>query len=156
MGQACTRMPAKCDQLCRNRNRNLLGGDGADVESDGGVDLVEEMGGYAFLPQRFKDSNHFALGADHPDVAGAGLHGPAQQTHVVAMTAGDDDDVGSFVGIKLLRRLIEIKRMYFAGGREAFLGRVGGAVVGDDGVETCIRGHLTKICSYVTCAENIK
>src|SRR5580692_12194699 len=149
-------MPAKCDQLCRNRYRNLLGGDGADVESDGGMDAVKQTSRYAFLAQRFKDSNHFALGADHPDVAGAGPHGPTQQAHVVAMTTGDDDDVGSFAGIKLLRRLIEIKRAHFAGGRETLLGRIGGAVVSNDRVKPRIGCNLAKVCGYMTCAENIK
>jgi len=42
-------MPPDGNQLGRNRNRNLLGRDGADVESDGRMDAVEQMRGHAFF-----------------------------------------------------------------------------------------------------------
>ena len=77
-GRLALGVPANSDQLCRNRDRDLLGRDGANVESDRCVDAVEQMRGHAFLLQRFKDADHFALRADHSDIAGASLHRPAQ------------------------------------------------------------------------------
>src|SRR5580658_8396438 len=43
VGQASRRVASDGDQLCRDRNRDLLRGDGADVEPDGGVDAVEQV-----------------------------------------------------------------------------------------------------------------
>src|SRR5271166_1486048 len=117
---------------------------------------VKQVCGYSFFQQRLKNLDHLALRSDHADIAGARLHGPAQDAHVVAMAASDDDDVGSLVRFELLDSLVEIQRMNFASGGKAFLGRVGGSVVGNDGVKTGIGCRLTKIGSNVTCAEYIK
>src|SRR5437588_9484801 len=86
VGQASLGVPPNRNQLGRDRNRNLFRSDGADVESDWGVNAVEQMRRQAFLLKRLENRDHFALGADHADVAGASLHRPAQNSHVVTMT----------------------------------------------------------------------
>ena len=156
VGQAGAGVAPNRDQLRRDRNRNLLRSDGADIESDGRVHALEQMRGHAFLLQRLKNLDHLALRSDHADVAGASLHRPAQDAHVVAVAAGDDDDAGSLVRIELLDSFIEIERMNFASGRKAFFRGVGGAVVRDDEVKPCISGDLTKVYRNVTCTEYIK
>ena len=114
-------LAADGDQFGGDGDCDFLGSDGADVEADGGVNAVEKMRGHAFFLQSLENLDHFALGADHADIAGARLHGPAEDAHVVAVAAGDDDDVGGLVGIELLRGLVEIERVHFACGGEAFL-----------------------------------
>src|SRR5580704_1502271 len=156
VGQASTRVPANRNQLCRDGNRNLLRGDGADVESDGRVNPVKQMRRHAFLLQRLEDLDHLALGADHADIAGASLHRPAQHAHVVAVTASDNNDVGGLVRLERAGGFVEVERMHFASRRKAFLSGVGGSIVGNDEVKARISGNLAKVYRYMTCTKNIK
>jgi len=136
-------------------DRDLFRRDGADIESDGGVNPVERWAAGLRL-QSLENFDDFALGPDHADVARASFRGPAQDTHIVTVAARDDDEVGGFVRIELLHRLVEIERMHFNGQRENVLGGVGGAVVSHDDVEACIAGNLAKVYSDMACTENIK
>src|SRR5258708_26510917 len=156
VGQTVIRAASNRDQLRCDRNRNLLGSDGANIETDGSMDPVEQMCGYALFLQSLEDFNRLAFGPDHSDVTGAGLHRPTQNSHVIAMAAGDDDDIGRLVRIEFLRRLLEVKRVHFAGVGKAFLGGIRGAIICDDDIESCIRSYLAKVYRNVACTENIK
>src|ERR1700689_1855274 len=114
------------------------------------------MCGHAFPPQRLKDLNHLAPGADHADVAGASLHRPAQDAHVVTMPSSNDDNIGSLVRIKFLNSLIKIQSIHFTGRWEPLFGSVGGAIIRDNDLEARISRNLTKIDCNMACTENIK
>src|ERR1700745_2421245 len=114
-------VPPDGDQLRSNRHRNLFRRDGADVESHRSMYAIEQVRGQSLFLQRLEYLNHFALGADHANVAGARLHRPAQDAHIVAMPAGDDHDVGSLVRVELLDGLVEIKGMHLASSGETIL-----------------------------------
>src|SRR5229473_3949449 len=135
---------------------NLFGSDGTDVQSNRRVHSVEQVRRQSLLLQRFEDLDHLALGSDHADVAGRGLHRPAQDPHVVAMAAGDNDDVRRLSWVQLACGFIEVEGVNFVGVWKSFLGRVGTAIVSHDEVETGIRSYPAKIDSYVTCTEKIK
>src|SRR5260370_16900136 len=94
------------------------------------MNSVEQMRGQALFLQRLKDTDDLTLGADHANVAGPRLHGPTQDPHVVAVAARDNHDIGRFVRIELLHRIIELKRMNLAGRTEPFFGDVGTTVSG--------------------------
>src|SRR6266576_2700753 len=149
-------MPAKRDQLGSDRYGDLLRGYGPDIEPDRRMNPVEKMRGQALFLQRLKDTDHLTLGTNHPNVASARLHSPAQDAHVVAVAASDNYDIGRFVGIELPHRLIELECMYLAGGRKAFLGGVRRAVVGDDNVEPGWHRCSTKVDRHMTCTEKVK
>ena len=116
----CDGVAAQGDQLGGDRDRDLFGRDGADIESDRGVNPVEKMGWQAFLSETLENFDDFALGPDHADIARASFEGPAQDTHIVAVAARDDDEVGGFVRVELLHRLVEIERMHFTGSGKTF------------------------------------
>src|SRR5271165_2238943 len=137
-------MSADRNQLRRDGNGDLFWGDGANIQANRCVNTVEKMRRYTFLAQRLEDLHDLTFRTDHAHVAGARLHGPAQDAHIVAMAACDDHDVGRLVRVELLRSLIEIEGVNLAGGGEAFLGGVGGAVVSHHDVKSCARRSLTK------------
>src|SRR5579863_2603682 len=83
-------LPAHGDQFGSNGNGDLFGCDGADIETDGGVHSVEKVRRKALVAQGLENLDHFALRSDHADIAGSGLHGPAQEAHVVAVAASHD------------------------------------------------------------------
>jgi hypothetical protein len=64
-------MPAKRNQLRGDRNRDLFGRDSTNVESDGRMHTFKQMRRQTFLLQSLENSNHFALGSDHANVASA-------------------------------------------------------------------------------------
>src|SRR4029077_19086609 len=149
-------MAAKRDQFGSDRHGDLLRGHGPDIESDRRMNPAEQMSGQALFLQRLKDTDDLALGADHADVARTRLHGPAQDAHVVAVAASDNHNIGRFVGLELPHSLIELERVYFAGGREALLGSVRRTVVGDDNVEAGWDRCPAKIDRHMTCTEKVK
>src|ERR1022692_3189544 len=70
----------------------------SDLQPHGSEHAREALSGDAFLFQ-FLDyvNNDFALAADHGDVPRVGRDGPTQHTHIVAVAAGDDDQVAGFI-----------------------------------------------------------
>ena len=114
------------------------------------------MGGQTFLLKLFEDGDGLASGSDHADVAGGGLHGPAQHTHIVAMAAGDDDDVGRFVGRDLGHCFFEIFGDDLVGLGETFAVRVGFTVVDDGDIESGDAGDLIEAGGDVTGAEDVE
>src|SRR5256885_11259011 len=114
MRQARWGMAPKGDKLGRDRDRNLFGSDGSDVEAHGGMYTVKPMGGNAFLLQRLENLDDLALRSDHPDIARPCLDRPAQDAHIVTVPTGNDDDIGRFIGIELLRGVVEIEGVDFA------------------------------------------
>ena len=76
------------DELGEDGDGDLFGRDGADIEPNGRMHAIEELGLEAFAGEFAKDGDGFAFGTHHADVARGGLHGPAQDAHVVAVAAG--------------------------------------------------------------------
>ena len=149
-------MTAHGNQFGGDGHGNLFGSDGTDVQSNRRAHAVEQVRRQSLLLQRFEDLDHLALGSDHADVAGRSLHRPAQDAHVIAMAAGDNDDVRRLSWVQLARGFVEVEGVHLVGFWKSFLGRVGTAIVGNDEVETCIRCYPAKIDSYVTCTEKVK
>ena len=75
--------------------------------------------GLSLQRQFAEDGDGFAVGADHADVARRGLHGPAQNAHVVAMAARGDDDVGRFAGSEFGESLVKVAAMTCRAGESA-------------------------------------
>src|SRR6202162_6579808 len=98
------------------------------------------MRGHTFVLQRLENFNHLALGPDHAHVACASLHRPAQKAHVVAMTSGYDDDIGSLIRFKLMNGFLKIQGMDFTCGGKAVWSGIRGAIVGDDEITPSGRG----------------
>ena len=96
---------------------------------------LKKMPRQTFRLERLRYLDDFPLGTDHADVAGTCFDRPPQDPHVVAVAAGDDDDVRRLVRIEPLNRLTEIHRVHFAGVREALFGRIGGPIIGHNDVE---------------------
>ena len=82
------------DDLGENGNRDLRRRDGADVQADGRTDLRETVRVKALLLQHLEKPFCPAPGADHAEI-GRFFTGEqhAEAVRVVAVTAGDDDDV---------------------------------------------------------------
>src|SRR5216684_1510599 len=144
------------DQFSGNGYGDFLRSDGSDVETNRRMHPIEKVGRHTFLLKRLENLNDLALGADHADIAGTSLNGPAEDTHIVSMAAGNDDDIRRFVGIQMLHGLVEVFRMNLASRWETLFGGEGSAVIGDNHVKSGIGSRLGKIDGNVACAENIK
>jgi len=78
---------------------DFFGGERADFEAHRRIDALKFFGAIAALLERFVDREHFALAADHADVACVGAHGPGEDAHVFFVAAGNDDEIAG--GIRL-------------------------------------------------------
>src|SRR5579884_3697378 len=72
------------------------------------------------------------------------------------MSARHDHDIRRLVGIELLHGIVEIERVYLAGGGEAILGRVGGAIIRDDDLKASRGSRPAKIDRDVSCTKKVK
>src|SRR5580698_1154865 len=106
--------------------------------------------------QLFEDGDGLPLRPDHPHIARRSLHRPAQHSHIVAMPAGDDHDVGRFARRKLRRSLLEIFDDDLLRLRKAFAIGISLAIVDHGDVESGDARNLIKTRSHMTSAENIK
>src|SRR5205807_7714157 len=87
------------NQFGCDANGDLFRGEGPDFQSPGGIHAIKKVRREAFAFERLIDGEHFALAADHAQIARLGLHGPGEHAHVVAMPARDDQEIGG--GIRL-------------------------------------------------------
>src|SRR6267378_1714664 len=106
--------------------------------------------------QLLEDGDGLPLRTDHPDVACRSLHRPAQHSHIVAVPARYDHDVGRLAGGELRRGFLEIFGDHLLRLGEAFAIRVGLAIIYYRDIEAGNSRNLVKACRYVACAENIK
>ena len=95
-----------------------------------------------------------ALAADHGDVARRGGDGPAQHAHVVAMAAGDDDDVAGVVDGQLREDLFVFRGVDFVRFGKAFAIGERLAVVDDHGAKPARFAILREALRNVAGAEN--
>src|SRR5215472_14479591 len=156
MRQSCRGMTSNRDQFRSDCHPDFFRRDRTDIEPDRSVDAIKQMSGSPLSLQCLENLNDLSLRADHPDVFGTSLHGPAQDVHIVSMTTRDDYDVGGFSRVELLHRLVEVERVDFARRSEALLRRVRGAIIGHNHIEARTSRSLANIKCHVTCAKNIK
>src|SRR5579871_5852520 len=149
-------LAANGDEFGRDRDGDFFRRDGADVEPDGGVDAFEEAGGETLFLQLAGDGDGLALGPDHADISGLRLHRPAEDAHIVAVAARDDDDVGGFVGREPAHGLVEVFGNHLTGFGETLPVGVGVTVVNDDGVEARHFGSSIEVCGHMAGAKYIK
>ena len=146
-------MPAHRDQLGGDSNPNLFGRDRTYIQPDRGVHPLKQVCGDAFALQGFENFYYLPLRSNHAYIASAGLHGPAQNAHVIAVPAGDDHKVRRLAGIELLHRLVEIECVNFMSAREALLGRIGRAIIGHDHVKSGACGRPANAHGDMACPE---
>ena len=156
MRQGAFGVTAHSNELGDDGDGDFFGGDGADVEADGGVNSVEERGIEAFTGELAKDGDGFAFGTDHADVARRSLHGPAKDAHVVAVTTGADDDMRGLAGSKHGENLVKVpgdnlKRVW-----EALGICVGVAIIGDNAVEAGVAGGFEELERNVAGAKDVE
>src|SRR5438270_10188890 len=124
------------NKLGRNRHGDFFRRNRADVETYGRVDTLKQVARHAFFLQFLVDGDNFSFGPDHTDVARRSLDRPAQHTHVVAVTAGDNDNVGRFGRLDVGHGFVEIVGMDFAGIGKTFAVGIALAIVDDYDIET--------------------
>src|ERR1051326_874947 len=122
MWQRCSGVSSNRDQFSGDGDSDFFRSNRTNIEPNRGVNTIKKMRGQPLFLKRLEYLNYLALGPDHPDIPRPCLHRPAQQSHVVVMTARDDDDVGRFGRIKLPGGFIEIESVHFARAGEALLG----------------------------------
>src|SRR5579863_9742981 len=93
VGQRSFGVAADCDELGGNGDRDFFGSDCANIQTDGSVDFLEKRFGKAFLGEFAEDCDRLSFRTNHPYVASRSLYRPTEDTHVVAVTASDDDDI---------------------------------------------------------------
>ena len=110
------------------------------MRAPGQTDVPEALG-----LQGLEDLYYLALRPDHAYIASSCLYRPAQNSHIITVTAGDDYDVRGLIRIQLLHGFVEIEDMDIMGAWETLFGGVGGAIVGDNYLEAGTRGCAAKI-----------
>src|SRR5262249_8872615 len=121
-----------------------------------GVNTLEQFRRKTLFDQFAENRNRLTLRADHSDISGACLHGPAQHTHVISMPAGNDHDVGSLTRVKFRHGLFKVFRDHLSGFGKALTAGVSFPVVNDGYIKAGASRNLVEIYGDVTCAENIK
>src|ERR1041385_9116670 len=96
MRQSYGGMSSNGDQFCSDGDSDFFRSDRTNIQPNRGVNTIKKMCGQPLFLKRLEYLNYLALGPDHPDITRPSLHRPAQQSHVVVMTACNDDDVGRF------------------------------------------------------------
>src|ERR1017187_881293 len=86
------------DQLSHDGDGDLLRHGRANLQANGSEDALEALPRSAFRLQLLKDSEHLAARADHSDVMRGRIQSPAENAHIVAVAASDDDDIGGGAG----------------------------------------------------------
>ena len=148
------RVAAHRDHFRGHGNGDLLRRDGADIEAHGRMQALERRARHAFLLQFPDHAEHFALAADHGDVAGRRGDGQLQHAHIVAMAARHDDDVAGFVDGQLGEDVFVLGGVHFVGFGKALAAGESLAVVDHHGGEARQGGHLGQALRNVAGAEN--
>ena len=104
-------------QLGEDADGDLLGGLGADVVADGGVQLLQLLLAHPLLAQRLGEGLHLALAGEQPQIGEGTADEPIQRL-LVLMVGGDDDEVGGLDGQFLDHRADGIGLHQMGTGRE--------------------------------------
>ncbi len=109
-----------------------------------------------FLLQLFVDGDRLPLRPNHAYVARWSLHRPAQHSHIVAVSAGDDHDIRRLAGREPRRSFVEIFRDHLLCLGKALAVRVGFAIIDHGDVESRDARDLVKAFCYMACTKNIE
>src|SRR5450432_1260457 len=144
------------DHFGDNGHRNFFRRNRADLQPYGSVYVGKFVGGDAFLFQLFVDGNCFPARADHAQIASVQIYRPAQNSHVVAVSAGDNHDVRRLGNMQPPRNVLEIFGDHLAGLGKTFAVGVACAVVHDDDVEAGDASNLVEVVGHVSGAEDVE
>src|ERR1019366_6013728 len=135
-------------------NRDLLRGNGPDIQPHGRVYPFERGARDALLLEFANHVEHLVFAADHGDVACRRGNGEFEHPHIVAVAARRDDDVAGLVDRQFRENLFVLGGVDFVSLGKAFAAGEGIAVIDDDAGEAGQRGHLGEAFRNVTRAEN--
>ena len=111
MRQCAFRVASHRDQFGRYSDCDFFRRYGPNVQSNGSMHTLEEVGRQTFFLQFLENSNRLALGTYHANVACGSVYRPAQDAHIVAVAAGDDHNVRGLIGRESRHHLVEIFRV---------------------------------------------
>src|SRR5580658_805750 len=142
------------DHLRGHGNGDLFRRNGADIEAHGRVNALERLARHAFPLQLADDVDHFALAADHGNVARLRGHGQLEHAHIVAVAARHNDHVAALIDDQLGENFFVLFGVYFGGFGETLAVGERLAVVYDHRRESGESGHLGETLRDMPGAED--
>src|SRR5215475_12640983 len=124
------------DEFRSDADGNFFRRESADVHAHGREDAFEFLGAVALCFECFVSRKHFALAADHADVARVGAYGPAENAHVLLMPACDDDEIRRGVRLNSIECFFEADDDLIGHGKAFAICKLF-AVVNHDYAEAC-------------------
>src|SRR6185369_3704600 len=108
------------DHFSNDGDGDFFRSDGSDFQTHRRIDAFKLGGRNAFPFQFLVNGEHLSLGTNHSYVPGRLIDSPSQDTHIVTMSACNDDDVSILWQLEFRESGVEVFGYDFARFWEAF------------------------------------